>query len=121
MMATRRSFFATALGGILAAVGLKAESGTRVPLGCAHDFMPGEDPALRAGPTGPSDGDVLLYDGGEFRWTSEAEARAVVAQNIDAAKVNRLMAEHYDRNWLMAKRERDFRTALDVAAINPLR
>lgn len=117
-MATRRSFFATALGGILAAVGVKAQSGTRVPIGYAHDFEPWENPAERPGPVG--DGDVLLYEGGEFHWTSEAEARAVVAQNIDAAKVNRLMAEHYDRDWLMAKRERDFRTAPDVAAINPL-
>ncbi|HUT56638.1 MAG TPA: hypothetical protein VNA25_02060 [Phycisphaerae bacterium] len=54
-----------------------------VPLGFAHDFMPGEDPASRTGPTGPTDESwVVEFAGATFYLDSPSMLSVGNSKNV---------------------------------------
>lgn len=74
------------------------------PLGYAHDFMPGEDPAMRSGPTGSEDESwEVEFAGAAFTlWQAQAVA--------DAPFECRLGVDHLANGWKRLVVVRDGKT-----------
>jgi len=68
----------------------------RVSLGFAHDFMPGEDPALRTGPTGPADESwVVEFAGATFTLDIPGDMPTVAT----APFMGRMGVKSLDNGW----------------------
>ena len=80
-----------------------------VPLGFAHDFMPGEDPALRTGPTGPTDESwVVEFAGATFYLDATGPVMlgegdgSIVVHPVSSATAPfecRMGVDHLDNGW----------------------